>query len=213
MTPRYTHIWDVSIVLTHIAQQHPPEKLSLIDLSSKLATILALISAHRTQTIHNILLKDVNFSTSGTWITVSKLIKTSRPGSASPKFYLPKFDEKPELCATQILKAYISRTADLRGDEEQLFITTTRPFGPASKDTISRWIMRTLKDSGIDTSVFKTHSTRHASSSSALASGLSLATIKVSAGWTATSSVFQNFYNIPIAEKDQEMFANAILKR
>lgn len=208
---RYNHIWDVSQVLDHLATMSPLEELSLLDLSKKLATLLALISAHRTQTIHSISLKGISSSNVGTWITISKLIKTSRPGSASPKIFLPRFSLRPELCASHVLEAYIERTQKIRGDD-QLFLTTTKPHQPASKDTVSRWIVTTLRESGIDTEIFKSHSTRHAAASFANASGINLSTIKATAGWSANSQVFQKFYNIPVVPKEQETFANFILR-
>lgn len=209
--PRYTCIWDMSQVLDHLANMYPLEDLSLLDLSCKLATSLALISARRTQTIQSISIRGISTSTAGTWITVTKLIKTSRPGSASPKMFLPILAAKPELCVSLSLDAYIQRTKPLRGDIEQLFITTKNPHRAASKDTVSRWIMTSLKNSGINTEIFKTHSTRHASSSSALAAGINLSTIRSTAGWSESSRVFQSFYSVPIVKKDQEDFANFIL--
>lgn len=212
-TPRYTQIWDVSQVLEFLATRYPLEELSLLELSSKLATSLALVSAHRSQTIHSISIQGISSSAAGTWITITKLIKTSRPGSSSPKIFLPNLTSKPELCVSLCLNAYITRTKELRGNIDQLFITTTNPHRAASKDTVSRWIMMALKNSGINTKIFKTHSTRHAASSSALASGINLSTIRSTAGWSEGSRVFQNFYNIPIIPRDQEQFANSILNK
>lgn len=211
--PKYTQIWDVSKVLEHISSLHPLDNLNLESLSGKLTTLLALISAHRTQTIHAIRLDEIVTTEKGSWITVRSIIKNSRPGSASPRFFLPRFETKPELCAATTLEAYIRKTKNIRGDTQELFITTKKPYRPASKDTVSRWILNTLKNSGINTSLFKTHSTRHAASSTALCSGLSLATIRSSAGWSPNSSVFQKFYNIPIIPQEQEVFANAILNQ
>ena len=34
------------------------------------------------------------------------------------------------------------------------------PHGPASKDTISKWLKQVMFDAGLDTSIFKPHSTR-----------------------------------------------------
>ena len=53
------------------------------------------------------------------------------------------------------------------GETKSLFITQVRPFKPASKDTIARWIRETLSKAGIDTSVFSPNSARSAASSTA----------------------------------------------
>ena len=56
---------------------------------------------------------------------------------------------------------------DLRKGETQLLLCHTKPYGAASKDTISRWIKTVIMKAGVDTSVFKPHSTRSAAMSAA----------------------------------------------
>ena len=55
--PRYTYIWDVSIVLEFLSHYFPLEDLPLNVLSFKSAMLLALLSMQRIQT-----LKDINIS-------------------------------------------------------------------------------------------------------------------------------------------------------
>ena len=59
---------------------------------------------------------------------------------------------------------YLQRTCLIRGDHNQLFISH---YKPVCKDTISRWIKRMMYEAGINTALFKSHSTRAASSSAA----------------------------------------------
>ena len=40
-------------------------------------------------------------------------------------------------------------------------------MGPASKDTMSRWLKQVMSAAGLDTSIFKPHSTRSAATSAA----------------------------------------------
>ena len=47
-------------------------------------------------------------------------------------------------CPVRILKFYIARTRQLRGDATQLFITTVYPHHPASVTTIARWIVEAI---------------------------------------------------------------------
>ncbi|KAJ8980421.1 hypothetical protein NQ317_018813 [Molorchus minor] len=63
-----------------------------------------------------------------------------------------------------------------------------------------------LNRSGLDTSRFTAHSTRHASTSAAARKGVSYDTIRLAAGWTRRSSTFANFYDRPIIEDND--FAN-----
>jgi hypothetical protein len=58
---------------------------------------------------------------------------------------------------------------------------------------MSGWIRSSLKAAGVDTTVFKAHSTRGAAASKALASGLSLDSI-LKAGQWSRESTFSKFY-------------------
>lgn len=101
------------------------------------------------------------------------------------------------------MKKYQDITKDLRTpDCDILFLTYKKPHGPATKQTLSRWVKDTLRAADVDTSVFTAHSTRHASTSAALRKGLSYETIRTSAGWSKESSIFAQFYNRPISETD-----------
>ena len=57
------------------------------------------------------------------------------------------------LCAVKCLKKYLDITESLRSGTK-LLISTQKPYKGASKNTISNWIRETLKDSGIDLSIF-----------------------------------------------------------
>ena len=64
------------------------------------------------------------------------------------------------------------------------------------KDTISRWCKSVLSSAGIDTSNFKGHSTRAASSSHLAVNDISIKDIMLSAGWS-NERTFQQFYHKP----------------
>lgn len=55
--PKYTHIWDVERVLSNLQTLAPVTSLDLKQLSLKLATLLAILTGQRCQTIHKL---DVN---------------------------------------------------------------------------------------------------------------------------------------------------------
>jgi len=100
------------------------------------------------------------------------------------------------------------RTAKLRGSCSQLLICHCKPHGPASKDTISRWLKQVTLDAGINTSVFKPHSTRSAATSAAKSANVPLDEIMATAGWRS-SSVFAVYYNKPLF--NDSSFANNVL--
>lgn len=91
-----------------------------------------------------------------------------------------------------------------------LFISIKKPHKEVSSQTLSRWIKKTLSDSGIDTTTFDAYSTRHASTSSAKRNGISIDVIKKAAGWTESSKTFALFYNRSLV-KDKTLFAKSVL--
>ncbi|KAJ8978475.1 hypothetical protein NQ317_006752 [Molorchus minor] len=167
--PKYKSTWDPQQVLQFLENSSHD---SLKFLSCKLVTLLALATGERLQTISLIKCSNITFSESGATIRIPDIVKTSRPNFHQPNLSLPYFTRNPRLCVASCLKHYLDTTKRLRQtDCDFLFLTFNKPHGVASKQTLSRWVKNTLKEAGVDTTVFKAHSTRHASTSSALRKG------------------------------------------
>lgn len=207
--PKYSITWDPQIVLNYLSLLSQNNSLSLENLSKKLVTLLAIATAHRVQTLSLIKLSNIYQYSDKMLIKIPDLIKTSRVGLNQPILCLPFFTEKPELCPGQALLAYIDKTKLIRSNCDQLFITFKKPHKHVSSQTISRWIKETLNKSGIDTSIFTAHSTRHASTSAASRLGVNIDVIRKAAGWSETSKTFAQFYNREIVHCDD--FARSIL--
>ena len=138
---------------------------------------------------------------------VTDILKTSRPGVKNPTL-IPKFQENPKLCVYNCIKTYIEKTESLRGNNNKyLFLSIIEPFKSIGAQTIARWIKTVMSDAGIDVSIFKSHSTRHASTSAALLKGVDLETIKNTAGWSEKSKVFAKFYNRPILKQSNNFIS------
>lgn len=60
--------------------------------------------------------------------------------------------------------------------------------------TLAKWLLNALKLSGVDTAVFRAHSTRAASSSDLALKGFSVSQIMKRADWSRAKT-FQTFYN------------------
>ena len=93
----------------------------------------------------------------------------------------------------------------------QLLISYHRPHKPVKSCTIARWIKSFLGSVGIDSSIFKGHSTRSASmasTSKARAGGVSLEEVLKMADWAGPSS-FLRFYYRPSFSDD---FARTVLQ-
>ncbi|KAI8432501.1 hypothetical protein MSG28_004882 [Choristoneura fumiferana] len=205
--PKYDFTWDPAIVLNHLT--YPNNNISLERLTKKLVTVLALTTGHRIQTLSLITINNIKFQNNTVKIYIPDFIKTSKPGVSQPTLLLESFQEKIEICPVTILESYINITGPLRGNVNRLIITFKKPYRPASVQTISRWIKTTIGEAGIDTSMFTAYSTRHASTSAAKRSGISIELIRKTAGWTSSSSTFARFYNRPLIE-DSTFFSSAI---
>ena len=105
------------------------------------------------------------------------------------------------------IKHYLRRTKSYRGDKDQLLLTTVKPFKQASKATVSKWVLKSLKMAGIDTTKFSSHSTRAASTSLA-AKMIPLQSVMKAANWKNVST-FAKYYNKPV--EDSQSFSQCVL--
>ena len=174
--PRYTETWNPQIVLNYLKTFPAVDSMSLKQLTLKLLMLMALLSAQRTQTLHKLSLEEMCISPGKYTIYISSLLKqTSAKGGQNRYLFPVQFRSctlDKRLCVVELLEAYIKRTLPLRKGTKQLLICYKAPHGPVSKDTISRWIKQTMKAAGIDTTVFKPHSTRGAATSAAKAANV-----------------------------------------
>ena len=90
----------------------------------------------------------------------------------------------------------------------KLLLSYVKPFSPVGVNTVGRWIKASLGLSGIDTTIFKAHSTRSACVSKA-SQVAPVDTILKYVG-CASDSTFRKFYNKPIVCND--LFENAVLE-
>ena len=90
------------------------------------------------------------------------------------------------MCCQADQAEHLRKTSTLRNKDDSSFFIS-----------YARWVVETLEKSGINTTTFKAHSTRAASTSSARCKGLSLTEIAKAAGWS-NFSTFGKFYNKPI---------------
>ena len=121
-------------------------------------------------------------------------IKTSKPGSSATVITIKKYAANEKICPLQALKEYLDRTMPLRKGEKKLFISYQKPNKAVSRKTISRWVKMVLSEAGIDTMIFKPHSTRAASTSKAKACSVPVEVIMSTAGWNRATT-FQKLYN------------------
>ncbi len=207
--PRYSSTWDVSRVTSYLSSLGDNDKLCLKLLTKKLLMLLALISPERSSVLSDLDIQFLKKQPDGFTFTLTKPRKTGDPRSLTTIAF-PCFKEDSTLCPLKCLESYLNATSEFRTLPEckKLFLSTLRPHRPVSKSTIARWLCDTITASGIDSTIFKAHSTRAASTSTAAKKQLPLNDILKMGDWTS-SSTFQRFYYKPTID---DSYAKTILK-
>ena len=181
--PKYNQIWDVSQVLDYLKTLYPLEKLSLKELTQKTVMLLLLVTGQRGQFIHLLSLNGIQLTSQTAYLSLEEHTKTSRPNNAAAAVTITEFTPDSRICLLTTLKAYMKETERLRNGENKLFISFIKPNKAVSRDTISRWTKQVLTNSGIDTKMFTSHSTRAASATKAHQKEVPLDTILNIIGW------------------------------
>ncbi|CAG2233745.1 unnamed protein product [Mytilus edulis] len=203
------NIWDVSIVLRLLRRLSPVADISVKDLTLKLVMLIALTNATRSQSIHLLKLSNMQKQKDCFRFKIFDLLKQSRPGYKNPEVILKSFPPDRRLCVYLVLKEYLKRTVDIRSEEDSLILSYIKPHKKVSCSTISRWIKSVMCRAGIDTSIFKAHSTRSASTSKAKQNNVPVSDILAKAGWSS-STTFGKFYDKTVTTSD--VFAEKVLQ-
>lgn len=197
--PKYDYTWDVSKVFKLFDKWGSNTKLSLLRLSKKLTMLLLLCTAQRGQTVWRFHLSGLKFTDYGARFNMLHQLKHNKPGEPLCTIKVFKYQPKPSICPIMCLKEYIHRTRKIRHGHDQLLLTSIKPHSPIARNTVSSWTKKVLRAAGIDTSKFAPHSTRAASTSAALASGININTLMSQASWKRADN-FAKHYNKPILD-------------
>jgi len=197
------------MVVQHIGSTFASADLSLKNLSMKLVMLMALSNASRASDLASLDIRFQQFTPEGVKFFVPGLTKTRRSGPPKEAFF-GRFHEK-SLCPVNTLILYEEKTKDLRmstpNEPSPLLISFRKPHKPVTPASIGRWIKELLGKAGINTEIFKGHSSRAASSSAAKVQGVSVAEILATAGWSRKST-FERFYYKP---SEGSNFSKAVL--
>lgn len=208
--PRYQHSWDVNLVLNYLRSLPNNEAISLKLLTHKLAMLLALTAPKRTSELKMLDIRFMRLLPEGIEFTLPGLTKTS---SEKSSVFFAKFDDDENLCVLRCLQTYLKQTNSFRPainsltTPNQLLISYHRLHRPVKACSIARWIKSVMGNAGIDTTIFKGHSTRSASTSKARESGVSLEEVVKMADWSGPST-FIRFYYRP---RFSDLYARAVL--
>ena len=176
-------------------------QLSEKNLTCKLTVLLALSSALRASSIQHLNINFMAKTKSCYKFYLNKLDKSWRKCQAPTAVTYQEYTQNESLYVARTLDEYIARTERWRSAEEhsQLLLSFIHPEKPVVFCTISGWLKTVLMKSGIDTSNFKAHSTRSASTSKAGLQGASKEDILKWESWS-NKSTWQRFYNKNIVE-------------
>lgn len=209
--PRYDSTWDVSLVFKTLETWGRNADLSLLRLSKKTVMLLLLCTAQRGQTIWLLRKSGLKWTDYGARFNMAQQLKHNQPGDPLNTIKVFEYPRNRNICPVYCLKAYMEKTKLIRNKIDQVFLTTTKPHKPVARNTISGWVKKVLKASGIDTSRFGSHSTRAASTSASLAEGINVNTLMQQASWKSAQT-FAIHYNKPI-ENYQESVTHKVAGR
>ena len=202
--PRYSSIWDVSVVLQHLRSLGPPTQLDLKSLTKKTTMLFCLLTGQRCQTLTKLDTALMQELLGKIMFTIGDKLKTTRPGKHLAPIELLAYPRDESICVVSHLKQYIARTQPIRARRtipSCVNISYAKPHKPIFNSNVAKWAKSVLKDSGIDTGTFSGNSARPASTSYGAQTGLSLVEILKAGGWT-NAQTFAKHYHKPIEGRD-----------
>ena len=197
--PKYTVIYDPQIVLDYLKTI---TNMTLKTLTLKVTTLLCFVTGQRNQTIHSMDIDFMHDEDEKITFLIPTLLKTTTRKQHLQPIELFEYHQDQSLCVVTHIRLYLDVTKSVRRGHTKLLLSYVEPHSPVTSATTAKWVKQTLKDAGIDTTVFTAHSTRAASTSSAKVKGLSLPDIRRAAGWRP-GSTFAKFYQKPIIKNFQ----------
>ena len=167
--------------------------------------LLALTAADRSSELAALDLRFRRFYPEGVVFNLPSLTKSVKVGKQLKESFHARFLEDKSLCAVECLLEYEQRTksmtVNIAGEANKLFLAVVKPNHPVSSSTIARWVRTLLHNAVIDTSVFKPHSVRGASTSAAARSGMPISDVMAMACWSSDTT-FKRFYYKPVLRPD-----------
>jgi hypothetical protein len=193
-SPKYSNFWEVDSVVEFLISLGPNGDLPFKNLSLKLAMLLALSSLCRVSELASIYRYSVVFCNNQAKFSLQKPRKFQR-NSPLQVITLEKLLPLPLACPVETLKDFLIASDQLRQGEKakSLFIGLRPPHSSVGASSVARWLKLILNDAGVDTSIYSAHSTRGASASNAVNSGVPTEAILAAGNWNSEST-FTRFY-------------------
>ena len=212
--------WSINDVLTTLSlpPYEPMHNTTLELLTHKTLFLIAAASARRRSELHALTTKKgfIRFSQAGVFLIPdpSFLTKNETVSFSPGEIYLPNISslssihEDKRVCPVRALKWYLERTKSIRSSD-RLFLIPRSPFNPASKDTLSRWIVNLISPHASNDESIHAHQLRAHATSTAWFKGVSLDNILRAAAWKTPSTFVACYLTNVVSEEGA--FARAVL--
>lgn len=215
--PKYAESWDTDQVTHWIRANWPDnQQLSLVDLTSKLAMLLALATQARSSDLASISFRSVSFASTDTMQFTVIQPKERAGANQSRKEHVAALGPGEPLCPVACTQRYLEVTTPLRTpairQADRLLLITKRPHSPATAQTIANWNKSTMDRAGVDTEVYTAHSIRMASTSKALDAGVDSAVV-ASSKWASQATMNKHYNRSSIARSPAGSRAADVISR
>jgi hypothetical protein len=119
----------------------PASKLPMEKLTMKLVVLVLLVSGQRPQIFNGLQVDSMDIQPAYyEFVVDNKYLKQGRLCYKLDPLWLKKYVPDRRLCVHHYLRLYLERKLMRKGTDEQLVITTRKPYGPALVNTISKWV-------------------------------------------------------------------------
>ena len=194
--PRKTFQWDPDDLLNILKTDKYNGNLTLQMLGKKTAMLILLASACRKYELLAIDINHLNFNNDGVQahlVSMPKNFTTKHPDPTVCNITILYHPEDTHICPVEHIKQYLTMTKEIR-TTTQMFITTTPPFGPLSKDRMGKWIKNLLTVMPLTCQPGANLQSPRSAASSALYKGVPLDTILAQCRWSNSSVFFHHYY-------------------
>lgn len=197
--------WDLLLVLGELkkAPFEPMKDARLKFITWKTAFLIAITTFRRCSDLQSLKLGEgsVNVQSKGVTFVRQGFSKQDRPNHKKSTIFVPSLPNNKLLDPKRSLSFYLRQTEPFRRsgdkDETKLFLSYVKPHKPVSAQTISKWIVNTIKFAykrhNKTVSNVKGHSTRAVGPSWAIYRGAPVNSVLESADW-AKESTFTRHY-------------------
>ena len=183
-------IWNIEVVLYHLARYPPNHLLSYKLLCKKTLTLLLLATTRQRADVMSMSVAH-RYLWEGPDHVIAYLGRFSKTFNKRNKsvqqLTIYTYPMDPDLCPVAMLKYYMAVSEQYRRKQgnyvNSLFVTSLGT--PASRDTCARWVREVLTESGIDPSIYKPHSVHSASACHNLEKGYPLEQVLAQGAWAS----------------------------